>query len=91
MLVLENKWLRIKKGDFIITRTDILTEKYIQPTQQFSTATTAKTPYYLYRYLVLLFLRYRRTLLGVCTAHQPIQKGDEASEQIGTNLSQVSY
>ena len=28
----------------------------IQPTQQFSTATTAKTPYYLCRYLVLLSL-----------------------------------
>ena len=54
--MLENKWLRIEKWYFIITRADILTEKYIQPTQQFSTATTAKTPYYLSRYLVLLFL-----------------------------------
>jgi hypothetical protein len=54
--MLENKWLRIEKWYFIITRADILTEKYIQPTQQFSTATTAKTPYYLPRYLVLLFL-----------------------------------
>ena len=54
-----------RKWYFIITRADILTEKYIQPTQQFSTATTAKTPYYLCRYLVLLSLRMGG-LWGMC-------------------------